>query len=103
MTHEEVLQKYIGEVGTPEREEFEANVKKEADDYFIGIAVREVRKRQGLTQEQLGERMGVQKAEISKIERGKSVTLSTLVRVFRALGVRTATLDLGDFGRVALW
>ncbi len=103
MTHEEVLQKYIGEVGTPEREEFEANVKKEADDYFIGIAVREARKRQGLTQEQLGERMGVQKAEISKIERGKSVTLSTLVRVFQALGVRTATLDLGDFGRVALW
>ena len=58
MTHEEVLQKYIGEVGTPEREEFEANVKKEADDYFIGIAVREARKRQGLTQEQLGREWG---------------------------------------------
>lgn len=103
MTHEEVLDKYIGKAGTPQREDFEANVKKEADDYYIGIAVKETRKRQGLTQEQLGERMGVQKAEISKIERGKSITYATIVRVFKALGARTATLDLGDLGRVALW
>lgn len=47
--------------------------------------------------------MGVQEAQISKIESGKSITFSTIVRAFKALGVKTAALDLGSMGRVALW
>lgn len=72
--------------------------------YFVGEAIKKARQAQNLTQEQLGERIGVQKAQISKLEKGKSViTLPTISRVFRALGVTTAALDLGAMGKVALW
>ncbi|MCR4965718.1 MAG: helix-turn-helix domain-containing protein [Bacteroidales bacterium] len=102
-TEEEVLDRVVGKVGTLERDTFEAKLKKEVDNYLIGEAIRQTRKKQGLTQEQLGERIGVQKAEISKIESGKSITFATIVKAFQALGVQTASLDLGDFGRIALW
>jgi transcriptional regulator with XRE-family HTH domain len=40
-----------------------------------------------LTQEQLGELVGVQKAQISKIENSaKSARLETILRVFEAMG-----------------
>jgi ribosome-binding protein aMBF1 (putative translation factor) len=102
-TEDEVLDELIGKVGTPERDEFEAKLKKEVDEYFIGEAIKETRKKQGLTQEELGERMGVKKSYISKMENGHSITYSTIVRAFQALGVPSASLDLGSFGRVALW
>ena len=69
----------------------------------IGKAIKAERKRQGLTQEQLGERMGIQKARVSKIESGKNISYSTVNRTFKALGATSATLDLGDMGRIALW
>lgn len=40
---------------------------------------------------------------ISKIESEKSVTFSTIIRVFKAMGVNSANLDLGSLGKVALW
>ncbi len=93
-----------GPVGTPERDEMEAQLKEDLNAYFIGKAIKEARQAQNLTQEQLGERVGVQKAQISRLEKGKSViTLPTISRVFRALGVTTAALDLGAMGKVALW
>lgn len=93
-----------GHVGTPERDAMEAQLKAEADAYFVGEAIRKARLAQNLTQEELGERVGVKRAQICKLERGKGfMTLSTLGRVFRALGVTSATLDLGSAGRVALW
>lgn len=93
-----------GPVGTPERDAMEARLKAEADAYLIGEAIREARQSQGLTQEELGERVGVKRAQVCKMERGKGpMTLSTIGRVFRALGVETAALDLGPAGRVALW
>lgn len=103
MTHTEMLDKYVGKIGTPERDEFDAEVLAEAQEYLIGNAIKQTRKKQGLTQEQLSERMGVQRAAISKLESGKSITFSSIVRAFQALGVKTADLDLGEFGRVALW
>lgn len=103
MTQEQMLDKYIGKKGSPERAEYESEVRKAIDDYRIGEAIKAERKKQGLTQEQLGERIGVQKSQISRIENGKGSTYSTLVRVFKALGARTATLELGGLGRVALW
>lgn len=102
-THEEMLDKHIGKKGTPEREAYDEDVKKGIEEYFIGEAIRQARKRQGLTQEQLGERMGVQRAQISKIENGKNVAYSTIMRAFRALGAQSASLDLGSLGRVNLW
>ena len=47
--------------------------------------------------------MGVQETQISKIERGKSITYATIVRAFKALGAKSASLDLGVLGRVVLW
>ena len=93
----------FGKVGTPERDEMEAKLKEEVDAYFVGEAIRKARLAQHLTQEQLGEKIGVQRSQISKLEKGESITLASMRRVFKALGVATATLDLGTFGKVALW
>lgn len=102
-SHKQLLDKYVGQVGTPERDSFDAEVAAEAQEYFIGEAIRETRKKQGLTQEELGQRMGVQRAQISKIENGHGIAYSTIIRAFKALGVSSAFLDLGPLGRVALW
>ena len=102
-TEEELLDEFVGEVGTPKRDEFEAKLQQEVRDYEIGEAIRQTRKKQGLTQEQLGERMGVKKSQISRLESGKSITYDSIRRVFQALGSKSAWIDLGDLGRVALW
>ena len=102
-TEEEILDELIGKVGTPKRNKFEAKVKKEVDDYYIGEAIKQARKKQGMTQDELGERMGVKKSFVSRIESGKGIAYSTIMRAFKALGAETATLDLGKLGRVALW
>lgn len=102
-SHEEMLDTVIGKKGTAARNDFEARLKTEIDAYQIGEAIKQTRQQQNLTQKQLGERMGVQEAQISKIESGKSITYATIVRAFKALGAKSASLDLGVLGRVALW
>lgn len=93
-----------GKVGTPERDAMEAQLKEEIQAYFVGEAIKKARMEQNLTQEELGERVGVKRSQICKLESGKSsITLSTMSRVFKALGIATATLDLGVAGKVALW
>lgn len=59
--------------------------------------------KQNLTQEELGERMGVQKARISRMERGYGISIPTMNHAFKALGIATAILDLGRAGKVDLW
>ncbi|MDY4752533.1 MAG: helix-turn-helix transcriptional regulator, partial [Prevotella sp.] len=71
--------------------------------YRLGEAIKKARIEQNLTQEQLGERIGVKRAQISRLERGYSITIPTMRKVFKALGVVTATIDLGIAGKVALW
>lgn len=100
---EEVKDEILGKVGTPERDKHERKVEEALHAYRIGEAIKNARLKQKLTQEELGERVGVQKAQISRIERGYSVTIPTMSRVFKALGIATATLDLGIGGKVALW
>ena len=102
-TFDEMLDKHIGEVGTPERDKFEMDVDTAVHAYNIGEAIKKARLEQNLTQEQLGERIGVKRAQISRLERGYSITIPTMRRVFKALGVVTATIDLGIAGKVALW
>lgn len=93
-----------GPIGTPERDEMEAQLKEHMEAYFLGEAIKKARQVQNLTQEQLGARIGVQKAQISKLEKGKSaITLSTIRRAFQALGVKTASLELEGIGKIALW
>lgn len=102
-TMDEVLEKALGPIGTPERDEHERNVAEAVHAYEIGEAIKHARLQQNLTQEQLGERIGVKRAQISRLEKGSNIGLPTMRRVFRALGVTTATLDLGVYGKIALW
>lgn len=100
---DEIQDEIIGVKGTPERDSYEQELREELHAYHIGEAIKKARLSQNLTQEQLGERIGVQRAQISRLEKGKSISLSSMSRVFKALGIGTATLDLGSFGKVALW
>lgn len=102
-TMEEVLDEHFGKVGTPRRDEFERSVAASVHAYRIGEAIKKARLEQNLTQEELGKRIGVQRAQISRIEKGYSISIPTMSRVFQALGVATATLDLGAIGKVPLW
>lgn len=103
-TIDELTDETRGPIGTSERDAMEVQLKEDLNAYFVGEAIKKARQAQNLTQEQLGERIGVHKAQISKLEKGKSVmTLPTISRVFRALGVTTAALDLGAMGKIALW
>jgi len=67
----------IGLKGTPERDEYEFELKTE----LIGDMIKKVRKDRKLTQEQLGELVGVKKAQISRLENNtKNVTVETIIR-----------------------
>ena len=98
-THEEMLDVVVGVKGTPRRDKYETDI----NNFLIGEAIKQAREAKNLTQEQLGELMGVKRAQISKIESGKSISFSTIVRAFKAMGVNSANLDLGSLGRIALW
>ena len=101
---DDMKDKLWGKPGTPERDAMEAQLQEDVHAYMVGDAIRKVRQEQHLTQEELGERIGVQRAQISRLEKGKSViTLPTMSRVFKALGIDTGILDLGSAGKVALW
>ena len=96
-TEEEILDKHIGKIGTPHRNQFEDEI----NTYLIGEAIKEARKKKQLTQEQLGNLAGVKKEQISKIESGKSLTLNTISRVLHAMGLQ-AHLNIPSVGQYAL-
>lgn len=100
---DELTDEFIGEKGSAERMDFDAKVDEAVHAYNIGEAIKKARVMQNLTQAELGERVGVQKAQISRIEKGYSISIPTMSKVFKALGIATATLDLGICGKVALW
>lgn len=79
---EELTDQYIGKLGTPKREFFEQELRLE----LIGDVIRKARKAKHLTQEQLGELVGVQKSQIAKIENSTTdARFSTILKVFDAL------------------
>ena len=96
-TQEESLDLTLGKKGTPLRDQYE----EEMQDYLIGLAIREARESRHLTQEQLGQRIGVQRARICSIEKGVNLRLSTLRRIFRALDMNVQ-LSIGDLPSVQL-
>ena len=100
-TLQEAKDKVFGPIGTPERDEYERRLADELHAYHVGEAIKQAREAQSLTQAELGERMGVHKAQVCRIESGKSITLASMMRAFRALGVQVA-LDMKGIGRVAL-
>ncbi len=79
---EELEDKYIGKKGTPARDKYEYELKMD----ILGHMIKKARQERNLTQEQLGKLIGVQKAQISKLESSaNSATIDTVVKVFRAL------------------
>lgn len=81
-TLNEVQDELIGKIGTAERDLFEYELQMD----LIGKAIKQTRKERNLTQEELGKLIGVQKAQISRLENNASnVTIDTLLRVFTAL------------------
>jgi len=78
----EMKDKYVGKEGTKERDEYEYELRME----IIGQMIKQARKERKLTQEQLGDIVGVKKSQISKLENNaNSATIDTIVRVFKAL------------------
>jgi transcriptional regulator with XRE-family HTH domain len=53
---------------------------------ILGHMIKKARQERNLTQEQLGKLIGVQKAQISKLESStNSATIDTVIKVFKAL------------------
>ncbi len=78
----EMKDKYIGKVGTKERDDYEYELRMDV----LGRMIKTARQERNLTQEQLGELVGVQKSQISKLESStNSATIDTILKVFRAL------------------
>ena len=72
----------IGKRGTAKRNDYEFELNLE----LLGEMIRTTRLQRNLTQEQLGELVGVQKAQISKLEKNaNNVTVETILKVFNAL------------------
>jgi DNA-binding XRE family transcriptional regulator len=82
---ETMLNKHIGKLGSEKRDAFENELRID----LLGQAIKEARQKLNMTQEQLGELVGVQKAQISKIENSvKNARLDTILKVFDALGAK---------------
>ena len=80
-----MIDKHIGKVGTTIRDAFENELRID----LLGQTIKQVRQERNLTQEQLGELVGVQKAQISKIENSvKNARFETILKVFDALGAK---------------
>jgi DNA-binding XRE family transcriptional regulator len=74
-----------GKVGTPGREAF----RREAYAYCMGQVIKDARKGEKITQAELAERIGTDKAYISKIEKGLiEPGVGTFYRIIDALGLR---------------
>ena len=82
---EDLTDKYIGKKGTKKRNEFENELRLD----LLGQTIKQVRLERNLTQEELGELVGVKKAQISKIENSATdARFATILKVFNALGAK---------------
>jgi transcriptional regulator with XRE-family HTH domain len=74
--------KHIGPIGTSVRDEYEYELRMEV----LGKMIKTTRQERNLTQEELGKLVGVQKAQISKLESSaNSATIDTILKVFSAM------------------
>ncbi len=82
---EDLTDKYIGKKGTQKRDKFENELRLD----LLGQAIKQARLDCNLTQEELGELVGVKKAQISKIENSTTdARFTTILKVFEALGAK---------------
>ena len=84
---DEILNVEFGNIGTATRDEFD----RETEAFCLAQTLKEERKRAGLTQEELADKIGTKKTYISRLENGKAdIQLSTLFRIFEGLGKRVS-------------
>ena len=82
---DEMMDKHIGKVGTPNREAFENELRLD----LLGEAIRQASKERHLTQEELGQLVGVKKSQISKLENSLTdARFETIIKVFKALNAK---------------
>jgi len=84
-TLDEITDKQIGKKGTAKRDAFENELRLD----LLGEAIKQARKERHLTQEQLGDLVGVKKAQISKLENSLTdARFETIMKVFKALNAK---------------
>ncbi len=78
MNLDELKSKHYGEKGNPKRD----NLEKGYETFKIGVLLQEARKKSGLTQQELADKVGTTKSYISKIENNvKEARISTLQKI----------------------
>lgn len=79
-TLDEILDKKYGKKGNPRREKWE----QQFEAFKLGVLLEEARIKLNMTQEELAEKCGTNKAYISRIENNASdIRLSTLMRIIQ--------------------
>ncbi len=82
---DEMIDKHVGKLGTPNREAFENELRID----LLGEAIKQARKERHLTQAELGQLVGVKKAQISKLENSLTdARFETILKVFKALNAK---------------
>ena len=80
------LERYIEKRKKSDRD-FAANYEYEYEQFKIGVLLRELRLKEGLTQEELAQKLQTKKSVISRMENhAEDVRLSTLEKVAEAFG-----------------
>jgi ribosome-binding protein aMBF1 (putative translation factor) len=83
-TVNKMLDDLYGKEGTSEREAF----KKEAYAYYTGQIIEQARKKAGMTQTELADKVGTNKSYISRVETGRTEPkVSTFYRIASSLGL----------------
>ena len=86
-TLDEIKNEFIGEKGTEKRNLYEQELQLE----ILGDLIKKIRLERNLTQQDLGNLIGVQRAQISKLENNTTnVTMDTILRVFGALKAKVS-------------
>jgi len=82
---DELTDEIVGKRGTPGRDIFEYDLRMD----IVGTMIRDARLKRNMTQGDLGELLGVQKAQISKLENNtKDFRIGTVIRALEALGAK---------------
>jgi len=83
-----VLEKKYGSHGTPERAKFD----EDAYAFYTGQILLDARKNARLTQEELAQRIGVNKSYISRVEKG--ITIPSVATFYRAINAIGLTINI---------
>ena len=82
---DDLTDEIVGKRGTVERDIFEYDLRMD----IVGTMIKDARIKKNMTQGDLGDLLGVQKAQISKLENNtKDFRIGTIIRALEALGAK---------------